>query len=76
MHMDYDELYGDEAQVESRIEEIKGTISEDKCPRCGATIKYDRSAGCFHCDNCNLILQEDLFYRIYLGYNQFNGEGF
>ena len=75
MHMDYNELYGDESQIEANIEKIKGTISEDKCPRCGATIKYDGSVGCFHCDSCNLILEEDLFYRIYLGYNQFNGEG-
>ena len=39
MHSEYEDIYGDEAQIEAKVDEIRGIISQDRCP------KYSSSFG-------------------------------
>ena len=68
MH-DYDENYVNE---ETTLSKVRGKLKEGPCPHCGGVMKFDGE--CFFCDSCNLVLDEELYYRIYTGLNKWTKE--
>lgn len=66
---DYSDPDIGEAEMEDAIEEIRGTIARGDCCLCGAPNAMVYYGDYFYCDKCKEAVDENLFYRDFLGEN-------